>query len=151
MQIKILTVGKIKEGPISNIIKDYLKRTPEKIKIIEIEVKKKLDPISLKEEESKLIIKELSNNSYSIALDERGDNISSEEFSKIIYNQKTIGIKELFFIIGGAYGLSPSIRKRANITISFGKLVWPHKMARMMLIEQIYRSSMINKNHPYHK
>ena len=90
-------------------------------------------------------------NDVLIALDERGKNIDSIAFSEIIKNAQENYSKNIIFVIGGAHGLDSTVRQRANHIISFGKMTMPHKIARILLVEQIYRSLTIINNHPYHK
>jgi len=149
MRITIYAIGKQKQGPYTPLIETYLSRIPLKLKILELEVKKNLEEETLKKAEAHLLLTQIKPEDYVIALDERGKNITSPSFSELLFKPRYA--REIAFIIGGAYGLDPCILQRADFILSFGKLVWPHQMVRVMLIEQIYRAYTIHKGHPYHK
>ena len=101
-------------------------------------------------EETDIISKYIEKNNYNIFLDSDGDNIDSLDISKIISKNSFDG-KNLIFFIGGPDGFNKDILKSANKIISFGKVTWPHKLVRIMLLEQLYRGITILKNHPYHR
>ncbi len=86
---------------------------------------------------------------YVICCDERGKNISSPEFSVVLEKEFTMG-REIVILIGGAYGFTPEVRERADLVWSFSRLVFPHGIARVVAVEQIYRASQIAQNGPYH-
>ena len=151
MKITIISIGKFKQDSKKNIFNDYLKRIEWKLSLKEIEVKEALTGDNLKNKEGQLIIKNIPSSSKIILLDEKGKNITSIEFSKIITNNLDMSYSNLVFIIGGANGVCESVKKIANITLSFGKITIPHMMVRLILIEQIYRSYTIFNNHPYHR
>ena len=92
-----------------------------------------------------------SNNSKLIALDENGKQFSSVNFSKIIADYQLNGCSELNFVIGGAFGLAKEVLELANLQLSLGAMTMPHMIARIILIEQIYRAQTIIAGHPYHK
>lgn len=129
------------------IISDYLKRLPGNLKINQLESKDKFPPNKQKIYEGELLLKSLPINSFVIALEERGKQFSSPEFSRYLENL----VQPIVFIIGGAYGLSDEVRNRANLIMSLGLMTMPHILARVVLVEQIYRAFTISKNHPYHK
>lgn len=87
---------------------------------------------------------------YVIALDEKGSVLTSRDFARRLAGLRDDGVKETAFLIGDADGLSPAVRQRADLTLSFGAMTWPHLMARVMLAEQIYRALCILNGHPYH-
>lgn len=160
MKIISRNIGRIHaKDPENILIQDYKKRIDSLGKsagitgfeILEYEVKKNLPAEALKHEEATLLLRDSTSQDMVIALDERGKNISSIDFANILNNAQSDNIKRCFFLIGGAHGLSPDVRKRANHIISFGKMTVPHKIARILLTEQIYRAMTIIKNHPYHK
>jgi len=131
------------------MIFEYLKRIKEASVSI-IELKDANISSNPKSAEAELIKKHIKDNDYIICLDEHGDNLTSKEFSKVIEKQSMTG-KNIAFIIGGAFGIDESILNSANKKIAFGKCTYPHKLVRIMLIEQIYRAFSIINNHPYHK
>lgn len=143
--IIIIAAGKNKTAsPFYQLWSQYEKRMQWKVTLHEVEAK------SPKDELQKL--KNKINPSFPlIALDEKGKNISSIELSKEIEKLQLDGISNIQFIIGGADGLDNEIRNQTKLTLSFGKLTWPHMMARCMLLEQIYRAQQILNSHPYHR
>lgn len=141
-------MGNLKnDSPEHKLIESYKKRLPFTLNFIQILIKKNLPSEELKKAEGEKIIACLSSNETVFALDERGDNLDSKKFSQLIFNSSG----NVAFIIGGAFGLSEEVRKKADHLISFGKMTWPHMIVRMLLTEQIYRAHTIKNNHPYHK
>ncbi len=148
MNIDIIVVGKTKSAsPESKLILEYEKRVKFSIKHIEITAQESITNESQrKSKEAEKILSKIDSQKYVISLDERGEAIDSHQFAQLIdKNPKTS------FIIGGAYGLDETIRKRSDKVISFGKMVFPHRLVKVLLIEQIYRAITIINNHPYHK
>lgn len=148
--IKIVCVGKIKEKFFRDAILEYIKRISRytKISIVEVMDESNIDIASKLEGER--ILKKISNDEYVIALDICGESLSSLEFSKkidSIFNTKS----KITFVIGGSYGLSSSVLKRSNYSLSFSKMTFPHQLFRIILLEQIYRAYKINNNESYHK
>lgn len=150
MKIYIISVGKIAKNDLEYpLIQKYLKLFPFKIFIHEIEIKKKIEsPSKLMQLEAIEILKYIPKNTNIISLDKDGEELSSEGLSRIVNH--TLG-QDIAFIIGGAFGLDNQIKSNSNKLISFGRMTWPHKLAKVLLLEQIYRSYCIVKNHPYHK
>ncbi len=153
MHITIIAVGKFKSGPYLEMYDEYAKRLSWPVTLKEIEVRggKEQNTAVTVEREGKLILEAIADGATVIALDERGREVSSEGFADKISAWIGAGAKNLTFIIGGADGLHESVRKRANFTLSLGQMTWPHMLARVMLIEQIYRVQQILSGHPYHK
>jgi len=151
MNIKIISIGKFNQSLLKDDFYKYVKRIKNNVNLIEIEPRKKYtNNIDLtKKSEADLIIKNISKNSYNIALDVDGKLINSIDFCNIM--QQNSSYSEIIFIIGGAFGLDKDILSNADQIISLSKLTFPHIMARLILIEQIYRSYTIINNHPYHK
>lgn len=105
---------------------------------------------SSKTQEAQDIMDAIPHGAYIIALDERGENLDSRTFATLFEKAATTH-GHVALIIGGADGLDPHIRTKASKIISFGKLTWPHMLARVMAVEQIYRAYSILSNHPYHR
>jgi 23S rRNA (pseudouridine1915-N3)-methyltransferase len=101
--------------------------------------------------EAVLLERALPANATIIALDERGKLLKSPEFSTKISTYRDNGVSDLAFIIGGADGIAKSLRDRAAFRLSFGQMVWPHMLARVMLTEQLYRAASILAGSPYHR
>lgn len=159
MQIKIVTVGKLKEKYLIQGIAEYTKRLSKyaKVEIIEVPDEKAPENLSdaemrqVKAKEGQRILAKIKDQEYVIALAIEGKNPSSEDFAKQIDQLGIQGKSQLTFIIGGSLGLSPEVLKRSNSQMSFGKMTYPHQLMRLILVEQIYRAYRINKNEPYHK
>ena len=144
MLIHIVAVGHIKKNDLASEIEKFLKRLPEKIKITEITPEK-----NIKKEEEKLLKFFAHHPFYICGLDEKGKNYNSIEFAQKIDFFAEQNLRPLF-VIGGANGLSEKVKKKCDLLLSLGKMTWPHMIARLLLIEQIYRAHSILMNHPYH-
>ena len=152
MKIKIIAVGKLNDKNLEAILNDYRKRI-KNITIVEIAAKnsyKETDDIAQKIHH-KEIIKNISPQDVIISMDENGEQFSSKNFAKFLLNTSEKFGKTITFIIGGAPGLDRRIIERSYKTISLSKMTLPHMLARIFLVEQIYRSQSINQGHPYHK
>ena len=151
MKINIISFGVFKKlDPYLNLFEEYRKRINFNINLIEIKPHSNYKNIEeQKEYEGFEILKKLNKGNKIIVLDEHGKIITTNEFVNII-NKYSIN-SDIDFIIGGANGLPNFIIKQADFVLSFGKMVYPHLMVRVMLIEQLYRVHTINNNHPYHK
>ena len=147
MNIKIIGVGKLKEKYFRDGIAEYLKRMDKFAKVKIVEVADEKAPENLSEAE----MADVKDKEWVIALAIEGKQRPSEVFAKEIADLGTYGHSDITFVIGGSLGLSPAVMKRANDTLSFGKLTMPHQLMRLVLMEQIYRAFMINIGSPYHK
>lgn len=149
-KITIVSVGKFKEPFEKELFVRYSKRIRNQLNLIEIQTKKTLPTNSQKEYEAELIKSKIIPGSYLISMDESGKILTSNDFALKI-NDALISHDNICFVIGGAYGLCKSIVKNSNLTLSLGKMTWPHLLVRGLLTEQIYRSQCILENHPYQK
>ncbi len=152
MRYKIISIGKIKEKYLKAGIEKYLKRIKNygKIEIIELKEAKAKTRTEVQGIESLALLTE-ARNSYIVALDEIGQQYSSLELSKKITNLENSSISQVSFLIGGAEGHSPELKKKANLLLSLSKLTFAHEMVRLILLEQIYRIETIRSGHPYHR
>ena len=153
MKIFIVACGKIENSAYENLWQEYKKRLKWQVKLIEINLKNSssLSVEEYRNQEKKLILQYLPKDATIIVLDINGKDWSSDYFaSKIEYFQQS-SIGEVVFLIGGAFGLDKDLCERANYRFSFGRITLPHLMARIVLIEQIYRAQTIIEKHPYHK
>ena len=149
MQVQIRAIGKLKKNtPEFAIITDYLKKTRWPVEVKEYEEKKVLAGSELKLAEAKLLLKDLPTGAFVVALDERGKTLSSRELANTL---RPHADKPIVFIIGGADGLDESVRKKANLILSFGRMTFPHFLMRAVLAEQIYRIRTLWDGHPYHR
>lgn len=151
MKVLIAAVGRLKPGPIHDIIQDYLKRITWPLTIKEIENKDPLPTTARQNQESQNLLKVIPGTSTIIALDEHGKNISSQGLANLIHDYQQRGIQTIAFVIGGADGHHSNLLEKAHHKISFGAATWPHMLVRAMLIEQLYRAQQILAGHPYHK
>ncbi len=101
--------------------------------------------------EAELLERALPKGAVIVAMDERGKLLSSPDFSDKLAGWRDTGRGDVAFVIGGADGIAPALRDRAEFTLSFGKMVWPHMLARVMLAEQLYRAASILAGAPYHR
>ena len=156
MNIKVITLGKIKEKYLKDGISDFMKRlTPyTSIEIIElnpIEIRDENLTSKILEEEGEKILSLIKEDSYVITMEINGKQLSSEELADKINEIIFSGISELIFVIGSSCGLSKNVSKRANFNLSMSKMTFLHQFARLILIEQIYRAFKILKGEKYHK
>ena len=156
MNITIIAVGKIREKYIKSGIEEFFKRVQpySSVKIIEIEAETVKSDDQIKKAlntEGEKILNILSDSSYIIAMDIPGKKLSSEKFASKIQNINAQGINQLVFIIGGAFGLDEKVKKKADFFLSLSEMTFPHQLARLFLLEQIYRAFKIINNEPYHK
>lgn len=159
MKIKVITVGKLKEKYLKDGIAEYSKRISRfaKLEMIELADEKTPDKASelenqkILEIEGQRILSKVGDRDFVIALAIEGKTFSSEEFSKQLEEASIKGFSTLTFIIGGSLGLSQGVKKRANLSVSFGPLTLPHQLMRLVLVEQIYRAFTIQQGSPYHK
>lgn len=159
MNIEIIVVGKLKEKYLKAGISEYMKRLDAyaKVKVIELADEPTKENMSPVEEEAVLakeaerIQAKLDPSRKVIVLAIEGKLISSEELATTLDNYATYGQSKVSFIIGGSLGLHPSIKRQADLSISFGRITLPHQLMRLVLVEQIYRAFRINHGHAYHK
>lgn len=155
MRLHIIAVGRLRKGPELALITDYLDRYEKTgralglgpVSMIEVEDKKGGGMAA----EADLLRKATPKGALTMIMDERGKLISSIDFSDRLAQWRDTGTQDLAILIGGADGLSPDLRAEADFALSFGKMVWPHMLARVMLSEQLYRAASILGNAPYHR
>ncbi len=144
MKYVLIAVAEMRGGVEKELFDQYRCRLSRPLTVIEL--KQRNSP----EAESVEILKHIMPGDWVCALDERGLSVSSRDLTHIIADAEQ-HYKRLIFVIGGADGLAPVVRARANYMLSFGKLTWPHLLARGLLMEQLYRCQQIAINHPYHR
>ena len=146
MKINLIVVGKLKEKFLVEGVAEYLKRL-KKFATVEV---REIPECRTVEEEGQKILSSVPQNSWLCVLDVAGAALSSEEFAEKISALNLNGISNLTFAIGGAFGLSEELRRAAAFRLSLSKMTLTHQMARLVLVEQIYRAFKINRNEPYH-
>lgn len=156
MKINILAVGKLKEQFLRDAIDEYSKRLSKftRLEIIEVDdsktaAKSASDIDRIKTQEAAKLSSKVKG--HLICLDIRGETLTSDELANYIDNNMSNGVSEFTFLIGGSHGIAHDILDMADKRLSFGKMTYPHQLMRVILIEQIYRSFMINNNQEYHK
>ena len=153
--ISIVAVGKIKEKSLSQIIEEYKKRIGaySKIEIIEVsdEPNDRLSDEKVKEIEGQRIIKQLKKDSYVILLSLKGKQMDSIKFSREIEKINTYNSSHINFVIGGSVGVSEQVEQRADLLLKLSEMTFPHNIARLLILEQIYRAYKILNNETYHK
>jgi len=159
MHITIITVGKVREKFLTLGIDEYLKRlqryaTVSISEIAEEQAPETLSPAEqeqVKTREGERILKQLRDTHYVIALALDGQQFTSEAFAAHLQRLGVEGRSDLAFLIGGSLGLSAPVLARADLSLSFGKMTYPHQLMRLILVEQIYRGFKIMRGEPYHK
>jgi 23S rRNA (pseudouridine1915-N3)-methyltransferase len=159
MRLAIIAVGRLKQGPERELAERYRERFDELgrrlgfrgLEIQEIPEGRGGDPKTRIAGEAAAISAAIPPKSNIVALDERGDNIGSDDFARHLARWRDDQIAASIFIIGGADGLSPELRRMAKLRLAFGSATWPHQMVRVMLLEQLYRAATILAGHPYHR
>lgn len=154
MKIKLIWIGKTKDDFVQNGADEYVKRLSrfaqlEIICIPDLKNAKKLNPSEIKQKEGHLILQKTSSNPI-ILLDEKGKQFTSVEFASYLQKFQSNSIKEIQFIIGGAYGFSKEVYQRATAKLSISKMTFSHQLIRPIFLEQLYRAYTIINNHPYH-
>ena len=155
MRVTICAVGRLRKGPERDLYDDYLTRFDRTGRALA------LGPASLVEVEDKkgggmsaeatLLEKAVPAGALICVLDERGEVMTSPAFADRLGNWRDQGRQDVAFVIGGADGIDPALRNRADAALSFGKMVWPHMLVRVMLAEQLYRAASILAGGPYHR
>lgn len=152
MHIHICAISKMKKkSPEEALINDYIRKTRWPVVIKEFEEKKALSGDQLKEAESALLLSAVPAGAKIVALDEGGEVLSSRELAAKMAAWQDAGISDVAFLIGGANGHAKSVKTKADLKLSFGRMTMPHMLARVVLAEQIYCIKSILDGHPYHR
>lgn len=153
MKIQFWSIGKAHESYVKEGIEIFTKRIsayyPVSWQIIP-PPKQALPEAAMKKKEGESIMNLLQKDDYLVLLDERGKQLKSEQLAAFIQDRADSSLKQLVFLIGGAYGVSSEVQERANYTWSLSPLVFPHQLVRLLLSEQVYRACTINRNEKYH-
>jgi 23S rRNA (pseudouridine1915-N3)-methyltransferase len=155
VRVQLCVVGRLRTGPERALIDDYLDRFGKAGRALG------LGPVSEHEVEDRkgggmvaeaaLLARAVPAGAALVILDERGEELTSPDFAARLARFRDAGRQDLAFLIGGADGLDPALRARADLAIRFGRMVWPHMLARVMLAEQLYRAATILAGSPYHR
>jgi 23S rRNA (pseudouridine1915-N3)-methyltransferase len=159
MKLHVLAIGRLKAGPELGLFDDYAKRARglgRSCGITALEVRdfgesRLPDVAGRMAAEAALLTSACPDPSFTIVLDERGKSLSSEDFSSLFRRHLDQGTSSMAFLIGGPDGHDAELRRKAGLVLSFGPMTWPHRLARVMLAEQVYRAVTILVKHPYHR
>lgn len=155
MRITLAAVGRAKAGPARELYEHYAARLRAgplgPIALKEVEERRPLGGAELKRREAELLLGAVPEGARLIALDERGEALSSADFARILGRWRDEGVQNLAFAVGGAEGLDDAVRRAAALVLSLGPMTWPHMMVRALLAEQLYRAQCILAGHPYHR
>lgn len=146
-----MAIGRLRDAPSRAMFDAYAARLNWPLTVREIELKRVLPPDDAKAEEACLLLEAAGPEAVLVALDERGQDWTSAELARRIGRWRDDGAAELVFAIGGADGHGASLIERAAAKVAFGRMTWPHRLARVMLVEQLYRAQQILAGHPYHR
>lgn len=155
MRVHLCAVGRLRSGPERDLITDYVQRFDRTGRPLglgpltehEVEDKKNAGMGA----EAELLARAMPAGAVLVTLDERGKLLTSPDFAAQLARWRDAGRQDVAFVIGGADGIDPSLRARADFSISFGQMVWPHMLVRVMLAEQLYRAANILSGGPYHR
>lgn len=157
--MKLIAVGKLKDKALVSLVDEYVKRLKpyEKVEIVEVadmmapESNSDAQNEQVKKTEGERVLAKIKDNEFVILLDLWGESISSEQLADKIEKVYTYNSSNLTFVIGGSLGLSPDLVKRANFRWKLSDCTFTHQMVRVLVLEQFYRATMINRHMPYHK
>lgn len=155
MKLRLVCVGKLTETWQRAAADEYAGRVQRYFPLDIVELKeekggRKGDPTELLKREGIRILDKVPDRSFLVVLDERGRNLGSEQLADLLSGEMLHGGRNWCLVIGGPYGLDPAVRKRSDLILSLSKMTFTHQMARVLLLEQLYRSCTIIKNEPYH-
>lgn len=147
MKLRFVWVGKTKHASIREMVADYLQRIG---RFARIEIAEMRDQEN-RETEGKEILNRISADPFVVALDELGEELDSKMMARLIQRRRSEGTKQMTFVLGGSLGLSDPVKKRADSVIALSRMTFTHEMARLLLVEQVYRAFTIIQGMPYQK
>ena len=159
MRIIVAAVGRLKQGPETELSERYRKRAAQTgralglrdVEIIEIRESRAAEAPKRMIEESIALATIIPQGAAVVLLDSRGENLDSASLANQLAKFRSNDRPAVVFVIGGADGLAPSLHDKAELRLSFGAATWPHQLVRVMLLEQLYRATTILTGHPYHR
>lgn len=153
MKLTLLTVGRLKRGPERDMIDAYLKRVKPLARQLGYRDVTEVEVVSGggRDAEADRILAKIPEGAAVLRLDEHGKALMSVEFSRFLAKRRDQGVPEMVFLIGGAEGYGERVRQAATETLAFGPQTWPHRLVKVMLVEQVYRALSIEAGSPYHK
>lgn len=151
MKLKLVCVGRLGEAWLRDGVADYSSRIARYLPFETVELKEEPGDMRKRlEEEGRRILARVTDAAFTIVLDQRGRQCTSEGVAELLEKHMVDGTQEVVLVIGGAYGLSDAVRQRGNLILSLSSLTLPHQLARLLLVEQLYRGLTIIRHEPYH-
>jgi 23S rRNA (pseudouridine1915-N3)-methyltransferase len=159
MRLTIAAIGRLKRGPERELAERYRERAANagralgfrSLEIVEIDESRHRDAARRMLEESIAVANIVPEGAVLVLLDEKGEHLSSRDFAATLARWRDDGRADAVLLIGGPDGLAASLRDKAGLRMAFGALTWPHQLARIMLLEQLYRAMTLLSGHPYHR
>jgi 23S rRNA (pseudouridine1915-N3)-methyltransferase len=151
MRLTLIAVGRAKARPERDLFDHFKRRITMPFELREVEEKKHFSGLELKLREANLLNAAVPEGAVRIALDEKGKDLTSREFTNKISQWRDESIRDAAFIIGGVDGLDARFLKKCDLIMCFGKQTWPHMLVRSLVAEQLYRAQCILAGHPYHR
>lgn len=152
MKLRLICVGKLSESYLRTGVDDYASRIQRHLPLTTTELKEEKGggPGHLREKEGERLLARVPPSAFTVVLDERGTPLSSEAFAALLERHMVRGTPEIALVLGGPYGLSDAVRARADLLLALSPMTFTHQMARLILLEQVYRALTILRNEPYH-
>jgi len=155
VKLRLLSVGKLSLSHARDGVEEYTARLKRYLPFEAQELReekggKKADPGYIRERESEQLLARIPDGAFLVVLDERGKSYTSERLAQLVERHMTAGTPEMIWVIGGAYGIGERLRLRADLVLSLSEMTFTHQMARLLLMEQLYRALTIIRNEPYH-
>ena len=155
MNIDLIAVGKTDSAEVQSLVAEYLRRLNYYTKVSFVVVPdvrntRSLSESSQREREGESILRQVASDDYVVLLDERGEQMPSQDFAQWMQKRMNSGLKRLCFVVGGPYGFSDAVYDRANALVSLSQMTFSHQIIRAIFAEQLYRAFTIIRNEPYH-
>jgi 23S rRNA (pseudouridine1915-N3)-methyltransferase len=152
MKVRLVLVGRSDRGMVSDGLEHYLKRTDRVFPVQQVVLAEagKGDPAYQQKVESERILGALKPGERVVVLDERGRTMTSPQFAEQLGAWRDQGVRQVAFVIGGAYGMNDAVRQRADLILTLSAMVFPHQLVRVLFAEQLYRATTILQGSPYH-
>jgi 23S rRNA (pseudouridine1915-N3)-methyltransferase len=155
MKLRFVWVGKFKSAPARQLVGDYLERIRRFARVEVSEMRDREDTGNLArkiiEKEGESILEQIASDPVVVLLDERGEQLDSKELSRFIEKHRLAGTRQITFVIGGHLGVAGEVRQRADFVLALSRMTFTHEMARVLLVEQVYRAFAILHDLPYQK
>lgn len=151
MRVRIAAVGRVKDPALRTLIDGYYARLPWAVDEREVDIRQRVSDADRPLREGEQLLAAVPKGAVIVVLDPGGDAAGSEAFARRLGAWRDGGVTDIAFLIGGADGHGPAVRRSATNLLSLGAMTWPHLLVRLMLAEQLYRASTILAGHPYHR